>query len=736
MSNINPAYRNRVRFFIENTVIGRKMIDEPLGWDEDQKEYLRHQRHGVFSKLSNNLDFVGKSKELIDVIWEAEGVKADILVIKQEKHPLTNKWINSYFGYLDMLTRKLEDGVLSFKFNSGGVEKLRKSRESKKVKIEQEKTIDGEDLEPLKTEQLLLEGRRIFLKTDFDVNDSDNYAYLYNQTNGNTRGRTVNVPLSLVGKSHENAHSTLANTSFQDNTHERSENGSTGIMFFVNSDKQRLLRIKFKISFKVSVYNYDDLNWSKFWLRLATYKNGSNYNYKEAHTLWFADNNINYYNHNVLTFSYDNTITVEQGESLSLQFCQLMDGKNGKSAHLEVQLENIDCQLLIEEDSFKEPTQTKVVLAKEMVHRILRIITKKDVELYSEVLGRTDIGYQSDGLASLKAYAHGMWIRGYDALPISDDNKYKAFTTSLKDVLDDLSVTYNLALGIENIGYQERYIIEPKEYFYQDVVAHRLPYKLDKITRTVDDKQLYSSINIGFNEGFENEEAQGLDDFHANSSWNTTLGVVKNIYTKLSKFIASAYAVELIRRKDKLNFNTLDHKNDKKVFLFELKRGTDNLFTEKKWQDELESEPIGIFSPETCSKFLYSPLNLLLKHAKFIATGLSKYPYKKITLGYSEGNANLKTHPFNGIERKENQDLENIELGRPILLPEKIKFKHIVDFEINQKLQGYTEINGRKVSNLYLLWEFQNENGKWEKGYINNVKLNGEGDWELIKANR
>lgn len=738
MSNIYPTYHNRVRFFIDNKTVGRKLIEEPLGWNEDQKEYARHKRHGIFPSISNSLYFFGKSQELLDVIWDVEGVKANILIIKEERHPITSKWARSYWGFLDMLTREVEDGIVSFKFNSGGVEKLRKSRESKKVEIESLETIDGEILEPLQTHQLLLDGREIFLKTNYDIEDSNNNAYLYNDTVDNTRGSTVCVPLHITSKSHERAQSPLPNTLVGDNSHDRSANGTNGLMFFANNDVERILKIKFNISFTVRVRNYDDLNWSKFWLRLATYQDGVSYNYKEAINLWLvyeSDHAILSYNNQTLSFDFNQEITLLAGESLSLQFCQLMDGENNQSAHLEVDFENILCNLEITEESKKEPTQTKFVFAKELVERLLQMTTKKDVLFYSESLWRTDLGAQQDGIASLKAYAHGMWIRGYDKFPENDENRYKYFTTSLKDVLDDLEVTHNLGLGFERIGYIERYVIEPREYFYQNEVAFRLPYKIQKVKRKVAEDLLYGSIHIGFNEGFENEEAQGLDDYHANSSWNTCLGMVQNVYQKMSKFIASSYAVEFIRRKPKTEYETYDHKNDKKIFIFNLKRYTSTLFKEKKWQDELEQEPAGVFSPNTATKLIWSPLNLFLKHAKFFGAGLYKFAYDFIKLGEANGSKTLKTKPENQPERTEGDSVQNLEISRAILKPEIIEFEHEITFFINEAIQGYTEINGRKVPNLYLMWEFINENRKIERGYINNVKLN-DGKWELIIANR
>lgn len=731
MSNINPTYRNRVRFWIDNKTVGRKIIEEPLGWDEDQKEYARHKRHGIFPTLSNSLYFFGESLRLLDYIWKIEGVKANVMIIKEEKHPHTSQWVRSYWGFLDMLTREVEDDVVSFKFNSGGVEKLRSSRERQKVEIESLTTIDGETLPELDVKTTLLEGRRIFLKTVFDIESTNNSARMFFETeSGNSAELSVGFPLHVFSKSHEHAHSIIPDTISENNI------GTVGNMFFVNSGADRFLRVIINITFKMHI-EQEDVDHSSAGISLSKFKDGSSYNLKSRHDfVWWADKWAIFNSHNqTYTITYDEIVEVLNGESLSLEMHTHFDLLNNGYAKLDMRCVNITGNLTIEEDSYKEPTQTKTVLAYELVDRILKMTTNTKVKLYSEALGRTDLGYPQDGIASLKGYSHGMWIRGFDKLPEDDDNRYKAFTTNFRDVLDDLEVTHNLGLGIEQIGYTERYIIEPRDYFYQDKVAYRLPYKVQKVKRKVSEDYLFGSVNIGFTDGFENEEAQGLDDYHANSTWNTTLGSVSNIYQKISKFLASSYAVEFIRRKPKSDFETFDHKNDKKIFVFDLKRYTSALFKEKKWQDDLEQEPFGVFSPETATKLLFSPLNLLLRHAKFFSGGFIKFPFDYLRFGSAEGNKNLDTKPINGVERYENIDIQNMELDRPIIDPEEIEFEHEITFEINQALQGYTEINGRKVPNLYLMWEFTNEKGELEKGFIDNVKLNN-GKWKLLKANR
>lgn len=736
MGLVNPTYDDRVRYTLQHKEYGSIVIAEPIGWRSDEKEYSRNKDyHGIFAKFSNSLKFIGDGAEFIKLIDEIYGINADIRLTRDEQHPHTDEWVRSYSGFLDLSTLSEQDGQVSVKFNSGGLETLLKSRESKKVELERLNTIDGNPLPSLETKNVTLEGRRIFLQSTFDIETSNNSAYLLDSTRGNTRGSTVCVPLHLTNKSHENAVSPNANTSIGDNSHERHADGVEGIMFFVNSEKNRSLRLKFNISFTVKNLNYDDINWSVYRLRLATYKDGADFKYKEAINL-FETPKIYSYHNKKLTFSFDDSVELLEGESLSLQFTQIMDGKNGHSAHLEIDCQNIICPLTIEEDSYYKETVSKTILSYEVADRLIKITTNRDDAFYSEALGRSDLGYHMDGIASLTGFTHGFWLRGFDKYPEDDKNKYKGFTTSFKEFIEALSVIWNLGLGIEKIGFKERVRIEPLEYFYNNNVTIKLPNQVKKVKRYNAKEYFYSGLQFGFNKGGDYEEAMGLDEYNTNSTFTTVITRLKKIYRKVCNYRADSYGIEFARRKPKSDFPTLDTRYDKDNFVLDLKRWQGNTFKQRKWQDDFSKVPTGILSPETATNLRFSPFNILLRHGWVVASGLTKYATDYVRYGSSTANSNLKTKIKGGNEHAENGDIINAELPRPRYLPEWIEFEHLVDFDVNQQIEGTTKILGKETSNFYGLVEFINENNETEKGYLFNVKPNGNGKWKLLKANR
>ena len=195
------------------------------------------------------------------------------------------------------------------------------------------------------------------------------------------------------------------------------------------------------------------------------------------------------------------------------------------------------------------------------------------------------------------------------------------------------------------------------------------------------------------------------------------------------------YGCEFARRKPKERYPNQDTKYDTDNFMFDLKRGfSSEIFLQRKWEDDFETEPTGVYSPETATNLRLSPINCLIRNSWYLNSGLVKYPSEFLRFGSSNGNSNLTTKLIGQNEYTENQDVQNSELSRPFFEAEIVEFEHVVDFEINQKLMGTTTIMGKEIVNVYGRIEFTNENGQQEKGYLLSVKPNNKGNWKLLKA--
>jgi hypothetical protein len=759
MSNINQAFNDRVKYVLscQSDGFDDLVITEPIGWNNDEKEYARNtEYHGIFPKFSNNLKFIEDGADYINFAREVLGINASLKLTKYEKHPRTDRWVRTYWGYLDMSTWNFENEQVQIKFNSGGLEQLIKARESESVEIDRPDTMDGKPMDPLLINEVSFDGRRIFLKSKWEHNDNLNEVTLgVYSDDGNTRSKATGFPLNLVSPSHEQAKSVSGFSNGND------QSGSTGMMILADFDRTRDLTVKGR-NIKLKPFIYDGLNtingstewnWAYFKINLTTYQNSIDFDVKERISLLHIGAGTNegalVYNSNVLNIhnqllsipDFEKNITVEQGDSVALEILLEADLKNYASsrARFYVRMTDFDGDLFVEEDSHFEPSKSKFIFTHDLLDRLVEICSSSKNAFYSKFYGRTELGYAENGPGAHVANTHGFWIRNFDKYPLStetDPNLFKPLTTSLKDAITSCIAVHNVGMGIEEINNKERLRIEPYGYFFNSNVTIRLPNQVKNIKRSEAVDYYASAIQMGYELGGNYSEAQGLDEPNGKSNFTTVIKSVKATFSRISKYRADSYGKEFCRRKPLELDSTLDTQYDEDVWFLDLKKTAANTFVQRKWQDDFEQAPTGIFSPDTADSLRFSPFNMLLNHGWVIAAGLAKYPMDYVRYGSSTANSQLKTKLIGRNEYVENGNIINSELGTPRFVAEWVEFEHECDFDVMQMVQGTTVIQGNEIPNMYGTVEYQVSDGRWERGFLFNLKPNDKGQWKVLKSNR
>lgn len=740
------GYEDRKRYTLQHNDFTPLVVTDPIGYDESSRQYSRNKKQfGLIVKDSNSLVFVNDASSFILNIENIYGINSQLRLLIDVRHPQTNLWVRDDTGHLDFKTiKKTEQGV-SIKFNSSKLTKTIKSRESQKVELERLDTIDGSTIPSLRTELAVLKGRKIFLQSLLEVKETDalNEAFRMNFHN-ETRSGVLSIPTTVSYKSDVKVHD-VAKGEFRDWGPGGSENGNTLEMFYADNDTTKTLSIDISVYCKIKEKKVDDMSNAFLKVDLVRYNNGITYDLIERINLYTVPNPYSINGH-IIDFTYSGDIELLEGESLALQWYgggyfggALNDGD------FDVDFEDTAATINISEDSYREPSQTKCILPFELLDRLLYIITGEEDLLYSEILGRTDLGYDVDGELGLMAVTHGHWIRSFDKFPESEDNKYKPFTTSYKDAFNSFMNIWNLGMGIEFIGGRERVVIEKRSYFFNRNTTVKLGKEIDgvfkyvqvsKVERTIAADYYYSEVELGGEKGGEYEEIQGLDESNAKSTYTTSIYALENSLKILSKYRLDAIGQEIERRKPKIDFPTTDSKGDKHIWFLDLKRSSTSIFEEKVWSDDFDQAPTGIFDPGSATKLRLSPFNILLRWGWWIGAGLTKYSNGFVKFGSSEGNANLSTKLIGGVEYKENGEVQNSELERAIFVPEWVTFEFPVDFDLMAQIEGKTLINGREVPNIYGVFEFENEDGKIEKAHLWDLSPKGAGKFKLLKFNQ
>ena len=747
--NILTEFSDRVRYFLSSKSFGALQIQEPIGWNEDDKEFSRNKEyHGVFTTLSNSLKFTKSSKSFIELVDATDGINADLRLFKQTKNSITDIWESSYGGYLDLSTREVENNQLSLKFNAGGLEALIKNRESEDVEIDRLESLEGKQLAPLKTDKINLKGRRIYLESTWRASSMTYYQSLQVETkaqDGNKRSQSNTFPFEIFKKSQEQANSIYDGLTGTD------VNGQTSMMLLIPVDRKREFKVNINdLEFAYYGLNNSKVDWGAVTISLVKYTNGGSYDRLASSVieLWKYDivSNSSIKASTTKINNHTISITLEQGESLGLEVLLVADferniGAAGATVRRDFYYKLLGGSITIQEDSVFNPTLCEAIKPFDLANRLVEIITGRKNAVRSEILQK--------GKWKHLMITHGFWVRGFskeiDSELPEEQMKFKPLTTNFKDFISSLAAVCNIGLGIEKIGAREYLVIEDLKYFYNRNTTLKLPHQVGKVKRSTDASLYYKSVEFGYEKGGEYEEAMGLDEYNVRNNYTTCIHRVDYKYSKLSKYRADSYGIEFARRKPFKDYSTEDTPYDQDIFLIDCKDTpikiniplgplskpyqTIDLFQARTWHDDFTNPPKGVFSIETAFNLRLTPLNSLLRHGWIIASGLTKYPDHKISYSSSDGNSSLETiYPENGY-------VVNSELERGRFIPEVIEFEHIVTDEMIKQLEGFTTILGKQIRNCYGVVEFINEDGNIEKGYLQSLKPNGNGQWTLLKYN-
>lgn len=758
---IDTAYIDRIYYELQNSNVGNLPVpsDDIIGWNEDDKEYARNDDYeGIFAKFSNALRFKGAAKDWINSAIGQLDINAKLRLVK---NALDNQmqWQRAYEGFLSVRTWEYKDNVVSMKFESGGLENTLKTRRKDKVELERTETFTGKAIPELELKQLNLPGRRIFLETTFKTDNVNNEAKATVQSNdGDEVHKMVGIPIQILGQSHDLANSVLMNTTGNE------FGGSTGMMFYALNDRTRLMNITLDFDFDAFFQQYENVQWCRYQVCLTTYENGVNYDIKERRVIYElrssgegadselvsggtslgslpSDFDAAYPQFTIpIAGSYSTQIELLEGESLALECYLNADLYVDNNAGVRCFAQNITSNLKIEEDSYYEPTLTNGILAYELLERLVEIMTGDKTNFKSDYYGRIDRGYAVDGPGAYTFLAHGHWIRQFT----SEDELYKPFATSFLDAFESLEVLHNVGLGIERIGFKERIIVEDSKYFNNNNVTIRLGKEVNgvfeylqvkNVERKVAEDYYYSSITIGSDKGGDYEEVMGLQETNTQANFTTIIEGATNEYKKTAKYRWDPYGEEIIRRRNKITAPTTDQSGDLDIWAHDVKPSATDIFELKTWQDVLEVEPVGMFDPDSSYNFLWSPVQLLLKHGYKLRAGLNKYPLDSIIFGSSTGKSQVTIQAIGQPTYAENGNVPNTDLEPARDVPREVKFEFKVDRELIKKIEGYTILpNGQKIPNIYGKVEFMNEFGELEKGKIISLKPNGKGQFTLIQS--
>jgi len=328
---------------------------------------------------------------------------------------------------------------------------------------------------------------------------------------------------------------------------------------------------------------------------------------------------------NVMYYQVNQSITVnvKQGDEVYLYGQYIFENRAGAGTPAFIAyLESFYNTSSIYFDSRSSATSTKALMAFEMMQAVLDGVgsTFQNIKLKSNLLGRTNIGYPSNGCASLIAYTNGYQIRGFD-------NVSRPMQTTLADRLISLNALHCIGLGYElddNNNYIVR--IEGFEYFYQDVEIILFDQVSDYL-EDIDTSIIFNEIEIGYNKYTNKLQSSSntLDEFCTLHNYLTPIVSYKQKLTQKCKDVFSGYAIELTRRVQQATEPNDSWTYDEDIFGISCLQNLSGDYVPETNENFTVS---GVLGPDSVYNVRYSVKRILDRWHKWINSG---FAYKSLT---------------------------------------------------------------------------------------------------------
>lgn len=700
-------YYNQVKYYLASSKwTNRKELRfEPEGWNEDDKTITRSsENHGVFTQLSNNLAFVKDGYDLIFDHYSQYGTEVDLRLIRRVYRGLDDGYVTDYEGDLDLKSLKLGNNRLEIQFLTGGLQSIIESQKNEKYELQRTTDVDGNIISQLKTIDVTNQGRKIFLNSLLE--GQQQRFYTLSRLTANQEYKSALIDITYES---DDGIASQVNPEIIDLNPNSLDYITAADMFYIsNREAQREIQITGTFNM-FDVNNVDrppyDLNpYINVELHFFDIDNNGNFDHLPNETELIATTNV--IGQQVI---FNETYFLDIPEDRAVSLLYKFFGTN-----FQMTLKESSLKVTFKEDSAYPQTTMKGIRVYDAGERLVEIYTGLKNRFKSTLFGGQQDGYTYNGKWERTILLSGKNIRN---LPNSKT------PLSFNDLFG-LDNYFNLGYGVENGNVR----MEEKSYFYQNQVFLDLG-EIDDLSISIDESMLFSSMTFGNKKAGDYEEVQGLAEYNALTTYQSFLKSADNKYEVDGEVRADAIGGEIARRKQFSDAPTEDTAYDNEIFVYRLHPNINKLRT---WQWDFKATP-SVYDPESAYNLELTPFESMRRHSNWFNAGLTKNLDRYTRYSNGTGNVDvIKTRLDETKAYAENGTIKNENLRTPLFLPEILEFTKPIDFEINKKIFGNTQINGNFVSNFYLLVQFEYRKQIY-KGWIQEINLNSPSKWKLIR---
>jgi len=748
---------------------------DPIGWDESVYKIKRSETYkGVFHEYTTTLKFHcnGGGREIIDETYQLESINGQIDVLVEYKCNNSDSYDTLFNGILNLSSYKTDGTYTWANIETASILTKIFNRDEIKVDVETTTSIGEETITAPSLFNIDMTGMNIILNNDYDPEDNISYQNYYLLNPDGT-------PFNGVVKRYVKPAMTIEASALGGITApiERNipydeggilYNGTVEPIYQYIEDKE-LTPTPLQFRYDVLIYGQfsdspGDLDvpntfehCHKMRLVLAI---GDDWDSRIEQTLYDFDSTpgdddfytvgmippgstiklINFGQGGGSPISLFGFAGIHDGQYVWLYFLHESEGyATGVPASDPYEISRsfswgigaTDSYFKITADTQFEQTQCDTIFVHEALNQVIDAIADSDENLYSEFYGRTDsdkVSYGSNGCGSQLVITNGLKIREFQG---------KKIYCNLKELFASLDALHNIGLGYLN----NKIRVEQLSFFYDTTTkVISLPNVAEYVSEAME-TMFYNKIDIGYNM-WETEIRGGLDEPCTKREYSTKIATTQNLYQRISKYMASSYAIEYTRRKN-VNFNSdlEDWRYDNENFFIAVVKTpsgyVDTYLPEKKVDAfSAGSNMVGI---DTAYNLRLTPARMLLSHLYAITAGLQQIN-GNIKFVRGDGNIELDTTKYdeNCQEDYSAQSLaENDSIAwndsnaaniTPIWLPERYTFEYPLTYDEFKTIKA----------NPYGYIEFYKFADDIKYGFITSMEYKlktGMAKFELIKAN-
>lgn len=383
-----------------------------------------------------------------------------------------------------------------------------------------------------------------------------------------------------------------------------------------------------------------------------------------------------------------------------------------------IQVDHTETFFTVKSQTVTPASEVRTFLIYEAVERCLQFYTNLPTIFYSNLLGRTDIGYNEDGEASLIALTSGNWLRGKSNW--ETNIKHKKLFASLKDLLEFINAIQCIGFGFETVDIDGKLIgtdstglpygtrvfrLEKRSHFYRKEKILSLG-KVYNVRKHLDPNRYYNLFEHGYSGKLDIKLKNAVDEFNTLRRSRIPIINTKNELKVSTKMRVSGYQIEVQRR---LATSSEDSNQDDENFAVSVVRDGGGYRPKR---DDGYEEINNVLEPATGYNYDWSPARIRPNWFKVIAACLIRHLGNK-TLYFNFGEVNYrmstrKTGELELLSEDSNADLSGI---IPDYDPEIYELKGV----------RFTKEQVKLIQrNPYGYIEFEDQFGEFMYGFIDN----------------